>query len=241
MSDYFVYNGVNSSTWFARVFPTDSMLAAPEHLYNVVSVPGRSGTLLMDLKAYNNIMREYDVQIVGDTDLQKLAAMRNHLASASGYLRLTDTFDPTHYFMAAYTEAFAMTGDFRSMRRGRGTISFECKPQRFLLSGETPLSYSSNGMIVNPTRYPSKPLIVVTTNTSSACLLGIGSTGITITRQGTITIDCETGRAYNGATALDSYVSLNTIDYPVLAPGSTGIALGTGISRVMITPRWWEL
>ena len=31
------------------------------------------------------------------------------------------------------------------------------------------------------------------------------------------------------------------IDYPVLAPGSTGIALGTGISRVMITPRWWEL
>lgn len=241
MSDHFTYGGVNSSTWFARVFPTDSMLHAPAHNYNTVVVPGRSGTLLMDLDSYDNIQREYDIQIHGDTDLARFTAMRNYLASSSGYLRLTDTFDPGHYFMAAYTEPFGMTADFHSLKRGRGTITFDCKPQRLLLTGENAILLTTDGSVTNPTRYAAKPMIKVTTTTSGACLLGVGSTAITITWQGVIYIDCETGRAYNGATALDRYVALNTIDYPTLPPGTTGITLGTGISRVEITPRWWEL
>lgn len=240
MSDYFIFNGVNSSTWFARVFPTDSMLAAPARQYNTVIVPGRSGALLMDMKSYDNVMREYDVQIVGDSDLQKLAAMRNYLSSGSGYQRLTDSFDTTHYFMAAYTEPFAMTGDFMSKKRSRGTITFECKPQRFLRSGETIFTFTNNSAIENPTRFPSKPLLVVATS-SSGGMVGIGDTSITISRAGTTYIDCEMGRAYYGATSMDSYVSLNTIDFPTLDPGSNGITVGTGVTRLQITPRWWEL
>jgi len=241
MSDYFIYGGVNSATFRARVFPTDSMLKAPAHKYSEVVVPGRSGKLLMDLASYDNIRREYDVQIFGDSDLAAFNALRNYLASCTGYLRLTDSFDPDHYYMAAYTEAFNLTADWHSRKRGRGTISFDCKPQRFLISGETAVVKTSSDTITNPTRFASKPLLRVTTTRSAASVLGVGSVNVTIRRQGVIFIDCETGRAYNGATPLDTYVSLNAIDFPTLEPGSNGISLGTGISRVEITPRWWEL
>ena len=241
MSDYFIYNGVNSATFLARVFPTDSMLKAPAHKYDSVTVPGRSGKLLMDLAAYDNIPREYDVQIIGDAELATFIALRNYLASCTGYLRLTDSFDATHYYMAAYTEAFNLTADWRSKKRARGTITFDCKPQRFLLSGETAVVKTSSGTIINPTRFASKPLLRVTTTRSTGSVLGVGDTNITIKRQGVTYIDCETGRAYNDATPYDSDISLDSIDFPALVPGSNGISLGTGISRVEITPRWWEL
>lgn len=241
MSDSFTYNGVNSATYLARVFPTDSMLKAPAHQYESVSVPGRSGALLLDLAAYDNIPREYDVQIAGDTALASFIALRNFLASCKGYQRLTDTFDAAHYYMAAYTEAFNLTADWHSQKRGRGTIAFNCKPQRFLLSGETAVTKTASGTITNPTRFASRPLLRVTTTRAAASVLGVGGTAITIKRQGVTYIDCETGRAYNGTTALDAYVSVDATDFPALAPGSTGIALGTGIGRVEITPRWWEL
>lgn len=241
MSDYFIYGGVNSASFRARVFPMDSMLKAPAHKYSEVVVPGRSGKLLMDLASYDNIRREYDVQIFGDSDLAAFNALRNYLASCIGYLRLTDSFDTDHYYMAAYTEAFNMTADWHSQKRGRGTIAFDCKPQKFLKSGETAVVKTSNDTITNPTRFASKPLLRVTTTRSAASVLGVGSVNVTIRRQGVIYIDCETGRAYNGATPLDTYVSLNAIDFPTLEPGSNGISLGTGISRVEITPRWWEL
>lgn len=241
MSDYFTFDGVQSTTWLARVFPTDSMLKAPARNYNTVIVPGRSGALLMDLKSYDNIAREYDVQIVGDSGLAQFTALRNFLASRSGYRQLTDTFDTGHFYMAAYMEPFDLTADLHSLKRGRGTITFDCKPQRYLTSGTTEITLTTDGTITNPTRFASRPLIKVTTSTADAVTLGVGSTNIVITYSGTITIDCETGRAYNGSTSLDSRISLNTIDFPTLAPGNTGIVLGTGITRVKITPRWWEL
>ena len=241
MSDSFTFGGVSSATFNARVLPTDSMLKTTARNYITISVPGRSGSLLMDQGNYDNIMREYDVQLFNDADLANFRALRAYLASCVGYLRLTDTFETDHYFMAAYTEAFDMTADFASMKRGRGTITFECKPQRFLTSGETEVTKTSSGSITNPTRFPSKPLLVVTTTRSSASVLGVGSTNITLTRQGVTYIDCEIGRAYNGATSYDDKVALSTIDFPSLAPGSNGISLGTGISKVVITPRWWEL
>lgn len=239
MSDSFTFDGVSSASCLARVLPTDSMSRAPARNTNVVTVPGRSGALLMDLAAYDNVSREYDVIIAGDADFAALNALRNQLASRGGYRRLTDTFDPTHYFMAAYTEAFSMSADWHSKKRARGTISFNCKPQRYLLSGETAITFTASGSVVNPTRFTAKPFLRV----YGTGVVGVGGTNITISSHGFsyIDIDCESGRAYCGATALDSVVALNTIDYPGLAPGANGISKGNGITRIILTPRWWEL
>ena len=240
MSGSFTFDGIGSATYGVYAFPTDSMQNAPARQYNAVTVPGRSGLLLMDSGRYENVTRTYGVVIPENAD-SNLPGLRAVLASRVGYCRLTDTFDTDHYFMAVYREDFQPTYDWRSGEMGKAEITFECKPQRFLISGETEITKTSSGSVSNPTRFPSKPLLVVTTTRSSASVLGVGSTNITLTRQGVTYIDCEIGRAYNGATSYDDKVALSTIDFPSLAPGSNGISLGTGISKVVITPRWWEL
>lgn len=240
MSDSFTFDGVSSASFLARVFPTDTMTQAPARIYESVSVPGRSGDLLIDRKAFENHIIEYDVVISGDSDFTKLMQLRSYLTSRSGYKRLTDTFDTTHYRMAAYMEPFAMTGDWASMRRGRGTIAFNCKPQRYLLSGETAVVMTAAGTITNPTRFEAKPLLVVTTSASGG-RVSISGVTITINYVGTTTIDCETGRAYDGATPLDSLISINSNDFPVLKPGSNGVSISSDVSRLEITPRWWEI
>lgn len=240
MADYFSFDGVRSSTYLARVFPTETMTQAPARIYDTISVPGRSGQLLIDRKAYDNVIIEYDVVISGDQDFTQLTALRNFLASRSGYKRLQDSFDTEHYRMAAYMEPFNMLADWASKKRGRGTISFNCKPQRYLHSGLTPVVLTASGTLTNPTQFDAKPLLYVTT-TASGAVLGVGGVDITINRTGVTNIDCETGRCYLSTTSLDDKVVLSSIDFPTLAPGSNGISLGSGISRVEIRPRWWEL
>lgn len=239
MSDTFTFDGINSATFGVYVYPTDSIYAAPARQYTELTVPGRSGALLIDDKRFDNTQRQYGV-VIQQNGKANIDGLRNALASRSGYFRLEDTFDSTHYFMAIYSEDFSPRMDWRG-GAAKVNLTFERKPQRFLLSGETAIVLTADDTVTNPTRFASKPLLKVTTTSADACLLGVGSTGITITRKGVTFIDCETGRAYNGATPLDSFVSLNQIDFPALQPGDTGITLGTGISRVEITPRWWEI
>jgi phage-related protein len=238
MSDSFTFDGIGSAAYGVYVFPTDSMVAAPARQYSELVVPGRSGVLLMDDMRYENIEREYGI-VIADSGEENVALLRNMLASRVGYCRLTDTFDPDHYYMAAYNQNFTPVMEWRKKDMAKAKISFYRKPQRFLLTGENVITLTSSGNITNPTQFKSKPFIRV----YGSGVLGVGSTNITIASHGYsyMDIDCETGRAYYGATSLDSKVTLNAIDFPTLNPGSNGISKGSGITRIEITPRWWEL
>lgn len=232
-----VFDGISTIDYDVYVYPTDTMYQAPAHQYTMLTVPGRSGSLLIDEKRFDNIDREYGV-VIAESGKVNIDLLRNALASRGGYFRLEDTFDTTHFFMATYNKIFTPAIDWRG-NSAKITLSFNCKPQRYLKSGETVIDMSSNGNITNPTRFSAKPLLRVYGNG----VLGVGSTNITIAGNtySYVDIDCDMGRAYYGATPLDSKITLNTIDYPELAPGNNGIVLGTGITRVIITPRWWEL
>lgn len=240
MIDSFTFDGVSSSQFGARAFPTDSMLKAPAHKYDSIVVPGRSGALLYDNDCYDNIQREYDVQIVGDNALSNFNALKNYLASRSGYLRLSDTFDPEHYFMAVYSEAFNMTADLHSQSRARGTIAFNCKPQRFLLSGDVVISSTArNFTVTNPCMYKSSPLLRV----YGYGIIFVAEIQMNISYHSDeyMDIDCETGVAYSGAYGLNRFLDIKSIRLPTLAPGVNQINLSYGISKIEITPRWWEL
>lgn len=111
-------------------------------------------------------------------------------------------------------------------------------------SGDITVKYGTSPyIIVNPTDFPSKPLLEVTGVGS----FWLGDTQITIT--GTsgqiIYIDCETGECYKVTGGIISpangLVTLNRLDFPKLASGINNIQLGAGISKVKITPRWWRL
>ncbi|MEE0897339.1 MAG: hypothetical protein U0L88_06905 [Acutalibacteraceae bacterium] len=95
----------------------------------------------------------------------------------------------------------------------------------------------------NPTPFASKPLIKVTGRGT----LGIGEYILTITGTAsqTLYIDCETMEIYalegTVPTGASSLVSINKNDFPVLEPGTNNISVGSGITAVTITPRWWRI
>ena len=138
--------------------------------------------------------------------------------------------------MAAYSAEFEP--DVVPMNNaGEFEITFNCKPQRYLLTGETAIELTVDGTITNPTLFDAQPLIVVTGRGD----LGINSQTVTITGISPVTIDCEMMDCYQGAYSRNDTVSFSDYKFPVLVPGVNNITLSGNISKVVITPRWWRL
>ena len=235
MRNYLTLDGVDSRT-FGVYISGQGTFSAPPRSYESQQIPGRSGDILISGKRLENGTLTYPAFIVRNFDAN-IRDLRNFLLSRVGYVRLVDSYHSDEYRMVVYREAFEPEVTEQN-NAANFELVFECKPQRFLLSGETVTTLTSSGSITNPTRFASQPLIRV----YGTGVVGVGSTNITITAANTYTdIDCALMAAYKGTANRNAYVQLNTLDYPVLPPGSTGISLGSGISKVEITPRWWRV
>lgn len=235
MINYFTFDGVSSRDFGVFISGTDVFNAAPRSI-QTVAVPGRSGTLTIDNKRFENVELTYPAFIY-DTFRANVQGLRNFLLSSAGYRRLEDTYNPEQYMMARYVSGLSVESTERR-KEGRFDLTFDRMPQRFLKSGETAQTFTADGSITNSTLYDARPLIRVYGTGS----LGIGTETITITTNpGYIDIDSEMMDTYYGAVNCNSYITLSSGEFPVLAPGYNGIDLGSGITRVDITPRWWVL
>jgi phage-related protein len=60
-----------------------------------------------------------------------------------------------------------------------------------------------------------------------------------------IYIDCETQESWevvsSAKVSRNDYIQNAGESFPVLSAGSNTVGLGSGITRVVITPRWWRL
>ena len=230
MINYLTYDGKNLREFGVYVNGTYTF-NAPERSIERVAVPGRSGTLTIDNKRFNNIQVNYASFIIQDFS-ENIEGLRNYLMSHAGYRRLEETYHPNEYRMARFVSGLQVEAT-PLMREGNFTMIFDCRPQRFLKSGEIQVEYTTNGNIYNPTLYQAKPLLRVWGNGS----VGIGSATITLAGTTNYTdIDCESMDAYYGATNRNDKISGA---FPVIEPGQSGITLGAGITKVQITPRGW--
>lgn len=214
---------------------------APAKVYEEVVVPGKNGVVYLDTGRYENVEQIYNGVIYTDYE-QNVQDLRNALYSQVGYQRLEDNINNDEYYIAILKSNFEpqQTND-RAM--GTYQIKFERKPQRFLKSGETSQTFTSDGEIENPTEFPSKPLIVI----SGKGVVGIGDYTMTIRGldEQEIYIDCESMEAWEmvgGAkVSRNDYIQYMGNSFPVIKAGTNGISLGSGINSVEITPRWWRL
>ena len=234
MRHYLTFNG-RSTHEFGIFISGESTYSAPER--NVLSqeVAGRNGSLLFDMGNFKNISVKYPSYIVEDLP-SRIRDFLNFAGSQIGYQRLEDTYHPYEYRMARFkTNPSIDTAGYMN-RSGKFTLDFDCKPQRFLKSGENAVEFSTNGIILNRTNFPSKPFIkVYGTGTGS---VGIGSETISITNlDGYMDIDCEIMDAYKGAVNCNKDVSFT--DDIVLNPGENNISFNGGITSIEITPRWF--
>lgn len=237
LNNYFTFDGTTSSS-LSTYISGEGTFNSPERVYNMQSIPGKNGALAIDEGRFENIELTYPAFIFtsSGTDFEsKAAALRSALLSRNGYKRLTDTYHTDEFRLAIYKSGIEVAPALIN-RAGNFNLVFECKPQRFLTSGEVVNTYTASGSITNPTQFDAKPLIVVT----GTGTLTIGGVAITISASPT-TIDCETMECYNGTTSRNSSVTLSPNKFPVLSPGSNSFTKTSGISRIQITPRWWRV
>ena len=105
----------------------------------------------------------------------KIARFRNELVSRHSYKRLTDTYNPEEFRMGLYKSGLAVT-PAGYVNAGEFDIEFDCKPQRWLVSGETAQTFTVTGTITNPTLFPARPLLAVT----GAGILTVGTQTIAV-------------------------------------------------------------
>lgn len=234
MRHYLTFNG-RSTHEFGIFISGESTYSAPERNVTSQEVPGRNGSLLFDMGNFKNISVKYPSYIVEDLP-SRIRDFLNFAGSQIGYQRLEDTYHPYEFRMARFKSNPSIDTAGYMNRSGKFTLDFDCKPQRFLKSGEDAVEFSDDGIILNRTNFPSKPLLrVYGTGTGS---VGVGSETISITNlDGYMDIDCEIMDAYKGAVNCNSYVSFT--DDIVLRPGESGISLNGGITSIEITPRWY--
>ena len=110
---------------------------APEREVEMVSIPGRNGDLALDKGRFENVEGTYKAGLFGvdEIDFAKaISDFRNFLCSRKGYVRLEDDYNPDEYRMAVYKDGLDV--DAKQLKAGEFDIVFDCKPQRWLKSGE---------------------------------------------------------------------------------------------------------
>lgn len=137
---------------------------APERAVERVSVPGRNGALILDQGHFENVPVTYPAGTFATSPgefTENIGAFRNAVLSQLGYQRLEDDYNPDEYRMANASAGFDVESAPGGVA-GEFELVFDCKPQRFLTSGESDTTIASSGdTITNPTLFKSEPLVVL--------------------------------------------------------------------------------
>ena len=138
--DELTYNGKKFSE-FDTFFDGSKAFGSPEKDYEIVEIMGRNG----GLSIYNNRFKDIILPFpcfVRSAFLTHYRQLVEFLNSQHGYLRLETSKEPNHFRKALFQGIVdPQTTPFN--HGGQFTINFLAKPQRFLKSGETPVSSQS--------------------------------------------------------------------------------------------------
>lgn len=210
--------------------------AYPERDYTITHIPGRNGDIIQDNGCYKNVERTYEVSFDAlNEDFATYAnAVSAWLHSTTGYARLEDSYEPNYYRMATYQESNIFENLYN--KAGTATIVFECKPQRFLKTGDNTITIQNSLTIMNPTGFEAYPLFKVT---GTSGVLTVNGNSITFSSiDDFVMLDCELQDAYKENINKNSTISGT---FPVLKTGSNTISWTGDIASVTMKPRWWTI
>ena len=213
----------------------------------VITVPGRTGDVVFQEDAWEDVPRPYNVFIAEDlqedsggnisgTLAERVDNFEAMLNSKTGYQRLEDNFEPDVYRRAYYSGGDGFTNELLAV--GRATINFTCDARRFLKSGDDPVSVINGDTIKNPTRFASKPIIHIEASNET---ISVSIGGKTITAEVTdyINIDCERMNAYR--LPVENKNDKISGSFPTIPSGSNTIGITGTYTKVEITPNWFTV
>lgn len=232
------WNGVKSDE-FNIIVEHHPYFPIPERKIEVISVPGRNGDVIIPEQAWTNVEQHYDLAMYGLNELlpQTVRGVMEWLMKPTGYARLEDSYNPDTFRYAYFKGGAEIENRFNIL--GRATVTFVCKPQRWLRDGERVYTAFSGMSLTNPTVYPAKPLIAV--KGAGAAVLTVGNSQIEISEIGTeIDLDCDYEEAYYDTTNKNSLITV-TNGFPILTDETEISWTGAGVTEVTIQPRWWTI
>lgn len=158
----FTFDGIDSKDYGVYI-TQEAAYNAPERDVEMITIAGRNGEYALDRGRFLNVSVTYKAGITATDEASFAAAIRefrNQLASRRGYCRLEDDYNADEYRLAVYRSGLEVNAS-DILKAGEFTITFDCKPQRFLKSGENAQTVTSGGTITNPTLFESHPLLEV--------------------------------------------------------------------------------
>lgn len=144
--NYIVFGGVDSRDYGIYI-SGEGVFNAPERDVEVVNIPGKDGDLLIDRGRFLNIQVTYpgfNFEPDLSTFAERLRAFRAALASQAGYQRLEDSFHPDEFRLASFRDGLDVNPVMYNTA-STFDIVFDCKPQRFLKSGEEEITIGQWG------------------------------------------------------------------------------------------------
>ena len=167
----------------------------------MIEIPGRDGAFSLDHGRFKNITVSYDSGTFADnqTDFaENISDLRNFLASKRGYVRIEDDYNPDEYRMGVFQRGLEFDPVHYNMA-SEFPIEFNCKPQRFLKSGETPVSVASGGTITNPTLFDAHPLVKFQASGNGSITIGNKVVQFYNAPLGLIPLDYSVGAQYESS------------------------------------------
>lgn len=250
----FEFNG-KSTEDLGLIVQTRPTPSFPQRDMSSTHVPGRNGDFYIDNKSYKNIDKTYSLAKIYRMNENDCFANAEQilawLTSANGkYAILKDSYDSSVYRKAM----FNMSGSFSDIYGEAMTfqVTFNCKPQRFLITGDNPVNLTLSGnfnkkttSIENSYHYESLPMIKISgidaalENSDEILMLTIKNgtdilASTTISKLGveqgailgSINIDSENQEVRDDNNKDRSYcVGLNGLNFPVLRDGINEIEI----------------
>lgn len=234
------FGGVNSQRF--NIWLTDVRVAdSPKRDVSFLAIPGRNGDLIVDNNRWNNVDITYSFA-VPTKFADEFDAFKRALLSKNGYQRLQDSLYPDVFRMAIVKEPI-QPEVMRYNRTGIFDVTFHCKPQRYLISGEFPTTLTKPMTLYGYDGFVAKPIITV--YGSGAGTLIIGDTTVEIKDMADqLTLDCDLQTAYRqvGDGAPENMNgSIYAPNFPELGKRENPISWTGGVTKVDIIPRWWTI
>lgn len=252
MSD-FIFNGISAASLGLGIerYPAIPM---PRKKITALSIPGRSGELHIDEGGLENVTVRYEVWWKNDkadnfnTSVHAREVTR-WLYGAPVGARLEDTYNPGVFRTATFLGGVDIE-DIMG-RFGRVMLEFSCSPQKWLTGiHEDGVTFTNkmteiDGLLTNPTPYPTKPLIRIIGSIGGR--LEIGSGGMTLLFPGMDThelwIDCEELEAWEvvDGQEVSSNAWIDSLDFLQIQPGTSQVKFPNSFESVTIWTRAYYL
>lgn len=238
------YNGIRSTSLgvFVEKYPPRPV---PKRKMERFEVPGRSGDVLFYEEAWENVRQRYDIYLSAEkSGLPYVAAQVVRWLQHDGYAELCDSYDREIFRLAAFVGPVDLQNTLNQF--GRATIEFDCKPQRYLKSGQQFRPLRSGDVLVNPTGYTAAPLIRMPQGGTVSITVINGDTETSFSFNpgyaGEIIFDSEEKEAYHPGGTTENLNSHVLGEYIMLRPGSSQFIVSSPFDNpVEIAPRWFEL